>query len=102
MNRVSAAFLAIACLATGYVLNESRVRAAADEVNQARRLPDTVRIGDHVTLTFANTSIGGFPNSAECSIAELSSGWVRCAQHQADAVVWYDLTHVVAVSKGQR
>jgi hypothetical protein len=118
MSRISVASLAIACLLTGYGLNGGRVRAAADDVNQARQLPGSVSVGDRVTLTFVVNSFGNSPSPLDCTIAEVSGGWVRCAPNDpsrngqplpifaapgivsgTDRVVWYDLSRVVAVEK---
>jgi hypothetical protein len=121
MSRVSAAVLAIACLVIGYTLAGARVGASADDVQVARRLPFGVNTGDRVTLTFAVNSLGNSLSLIECTVADVSGGWVQCAQDDGVMVsgqpytpppgaistherktVWYDLMRVVKVTKAEK
>jgi hypothetical protein len=106
MVRVSTVALALACLVTGYALAGTRVNALED-VSSARRLPSGIgAVGTHVTLWFASD-----PKRVTCTIARIDAGWVRCAPEQGDGFgptfgptpqlqeEWYDLGHVVGVTK---
>jgi len=77
MNRVSTAALLVSCLLAGYALTGTRV-SAIDDVSQVRQLPNGLNIGTHVTLTFAVNSLGNSSSQVECSIMDVSQGWVRC------------------------
>ena len=118
MNRASIAALAAGCLLFGYALAGTRAGATAAEEHVARFLPNGVNPGDHIVLTFAVGSFGNSPSPADCTVAEVSSGWVRCSTEpkvttrsgrpfapppgvvsQNDSTLWYDLMHVVMVQK---
>jgi hypothetical protein len=120
MNRISATVLSMACLVTGYALAGSRVRATAEDT-QSRRLPNTVNVSDHITLAFAAGSFGNSPSVFECTILDVSVGWVRCATDNVNGTrsqpftpppgvismqngggVWYDLARVVMLTKANK
>jgi hypothetical protein len=99
--RVSTVVLALSCLVTAYVLLGTRANALED-VSPARRLPSGIGVGTHVSLEFPNG-----PNNAsyvDCTIARIDAGWIRCAAPEdpfkaTPAEVWYDLAHVVSVTR---
>jgi len=107
MKRSSAVvLLAFACLFVGHGLSGGRVSASGDEV-QKRRLPYVVQRGEHVTLTFAPSSFPSGLSSIECTVADESDMWVRCAPGDASfganrEELWYDLTRVVMVKRVEK
>jgi hypothetical protein len=101
LNRLSSLTLLVA-LVLGYAL--AGVPARADEA--PRRLPNTINRGDKVTLTFKYASLTSGSASIGCTIAETQDGWVRCAPadefNPSRDQRWYDLKHVIQVTKAER
>jgi hypothetical protein len=111
MNRLSTAVLVISCLLGGYALAGTRVSAADDA---ARRFPAVVEVGNRVTVLFdggethsgsANIeSLTTYLPRFDCTIAEVSNGWFRCALandtfNPPREQAWYDINHVAALTK---